>query len=405
MKRIFSLIMAVALGAALMAPTTLSVVAKERGSLLELFFSNDKKKTNKAKVQKKPAVTKSTRKKVQQRPRVNSKKVVPDQRSGVAKAVEKSADANKLFVFGDSMAGKLAKGLALVYAEDPKLSVINASNGSSGIVRDDYYDWNAAITEYLAQGDVSIAVVSIGVNDRQALRVKGTEQKPLSDAWKVEYRARLAQFLQLFRDAKVPVIWVGLPPMRASGYSNAMSQISSLHRSAAFSGNAEFVDIFERFIDEDGKFSSYGPNLNGANVKMRSEDGIHFTKAGNEKVAFFVEKAVRQYYVRGALSVAVVDPLAGTAAGGLVRPPYLGENQGRLLEIAGAIVDLDQPVRDGGELVLSRGIAQRVFNLESLMEVPAGRADGFYPQKIEEPVPTEPLDQSGAGDQEISQLN
>ena len=43
------------------------------------------------------------------------------------------------------MAGALAKGLADAYRDDPNAMVIDASSGSSGLVRDDYYDWPAKV--------------------------------------------------------------------------------------------------------------------------------------------------------------------------------------------------------------------------------------------------------------------
>ena len=57
-------------------------------------------------------------------------------------AIEKTADATRLAVFGDSLAVDLAKALERFYAEDPNLVVINQGVGSSGFVRDDFFDWD-----------------------------------------------------------------------------------------------------------------------------------------------------------------------------------------------------------------------------------------------------------------------
>ena len=61
--------------------------------------------------------------------------------------VEKAPNATRLAVFGDSLAVDLAKALERYYAEDPNLAVIGQGVGSSGFVRDDYFDWNKAITD------------------------------------------------------------------------------------------------------------------------------------------------------------------------------------------------------------------------------------------------------------------
>ena len=103
-----------------------------------------------------------------------------------------------------------------------------------------------------------------------------------------------------------------------------MTQISSLQRLAAFSNGAEFVDIYERFVDENGDYASYGPDLNGQEVQVRKSDGIHFTRAGSDKVAFYVEQALKRFYRGGTMSLEVVDLLAGTDAEHMLRPPLPG---------------------------------------------------------------------------------
>ena len=60
-----------------------------------------------------------------------------------AAEVAKADDASRVLVVGDFMASALSKGLVEAYAEKSAVLVVDASNGSSGLVRDDYYDWTA----------------------------------------------------------------------------------------------------------------------------------------------------------------------------------------------------------------------------------------------------------------------
>src|SRR5690606_17841647 len=149
------------------------------------------------------------------------------------------------------------------------------------------------------------------------------------------YQARLNDFLGQLRAARKPVIWVGLPPMSKTEYSAAMSQISALYKMAAFSGGAEYLDIYDRFLGEDGKYSSQGPDVNGQNARMRKDDGIHFSTAGADKLAFYISQSIRTFYRGGTITVTVADPLLGTDAAAMLRPPYQGQGQTRLLEVAG----------------------------------------------------------------------
>ncbi|MEP6636916.1 MAG: DUF459 domain-containing protein, partial [Acidobacteriota bacterium] len=99
------------------------------------------------------------------------------------------------------------------YVDDPNLVVINQGVGDSGFVRDDFFDWNAAIDKQIAANSFDLAIVMIGVNDRQEIRADGQSYKSLTDPWKSIYQQRLTGFLNRLRAAGRPVIWVGLPPM------------------------------------------------------------------------------------------------------------------------------------------------------------------------------------------------
>lgn len=293
--------------------------------------------------------------------------------------IEKDPNATRLAVFGDSMAVDLSKALERFYAEDPNLVVIEQGVGSSGFVRDDYFDWNKTIGEQIAANSFDVAVVIIGVNDRQEIKLNGQSYSSLSEGWTAAYQARLNDFLGQLRAARKPVIWIGLPPMSRSEYSTAMSQISALQKMAAFSAGAEFLDIYDRFLGEDGKYSSHGPDVNGQNARMRKDDGIHFSAAGADKLAFYVSQSMRTFYRGGAVTLAVSDPLTGTDAAAMLRPPYQGLGQTRLLEVAGAVVPLSRAPQRAADLLVAppQTGSGELFSLEQLMQAPIGRVDAF----------------------------
>lgn len=293
--------------------------------------------------------------------------------------VDKASDATRLAVFGDSLAIDLTKALERLYAEDPNLVVVGQGVSSSGFVRADFFDWNAAIAAQIAADSFDIAVVIIGINDRQEISANGQTYEALSEGWTSAYQARLNTFLGQLRAARKPVVWMGLPPMSRGQYSAAMSQVSALHKLAAFSGGAEFVDIYDRFADQDGKYAAYGPDVNGQNALMRKDDGIHFSSAGSDKLAFYISQALRNVYRGGRVSVAVVDPLMGTDAAAMLRPPYQGLGQTRLLEVAGAIMPLSRVPDRASDLLLAgdRAMGPAAFPLEQMIEAPVGRVDAF----------------------------
>jgi hypothetical protein len=178
--------------------------------------------------------------------------------------------------------------------------------------------------------------------------------------------------------------------MSKADYSNDMGAISGIQRLAVFGGGAEFVDIYDRFVGEDGKYSSSGPDLNGNSVRMRKDDGIHLSAAGADKVAFYLSQTIKNFYQgAGGVGFEIADALAGTDAGIMVRPPYQGLGQTRLLEVAGAVIPLSATPKRATDLVTAINApvpVEETFDVLQMIEAPVGRADAFGVGKV----PVEP---------------
>ena len=59
-------------------------------------------------------------------------------------------------------------------------------------------------------------------------------------------------------------------------------------------GARRYVDVWNSFLDVNGNYSAYGPDVNGQRRKLRFKNGISFTKAGNQKLAFFVAREIKR---------------------------------------------------------------------------------------------------------------
>ncbi len=349
---------------------------RKRRTLMDLLFGDDEKKAqDEAPVVQKPVVKKQV------------KAVLPP----AVPAIEKAAGATRLAVFGDSMAVDVGKALERFYAEDPNLAVITQGVGSSGLVRADFFDWPKTITEQIAANSFDIAIVIVGVNDRQKMNIDGTSFGSLTPEWTVQYSARVTGIVQQLRTANKPTIWIGLPPMEPPKFAQTMLGINEIQRLAVFGGGAEYLDIYERFANDEGKYTSRGPDLNGTQVRMRKDDGIHFSTAGADKLAFYLSQSLKTYYRGGGtVGIEVADALFGTDAQLMVRPPYQGLGQMKLLEVAGAVISLTHTPRRAAELVTAEltEVTPVGFNMDALIEAPVGRADAFWVGKV--PAATNP---------------
>ncbi|MGQ3278493.1 MAG: SGNH/GDSL hydrolase family protein, partial [Shinella sp.] len=246
----------------------------ERKTILQLLFGTPKRKE----IIREPEVRKP-------RTTVNRKKKKPT--AVVAKpapvVIEKLPEAKVVLVVGDFIAGSLGEGLATAFETTPGIVIERRTNGSSGIVRDDYYDWPASLPGLIAETKPALVVISMGANDRQQMPVAGEKEKFRSEAWTKEYEARVARLATLARDSGKPMLWVGMPAFQSSALTADMTTLNTIYRASVEKTGGEFVDIWDGFVDENGKFVISGSDINGQQVRLRGSDGINFTKAGKRK--------------------------------------------------------------------------------------------------------------------------
>ncbi len=222
-----------------------------------------------------------------------------------------SGDRYRVLVLGDSLGDGLWSGLYRTFQEDKNLEIVNQSKVSSGFVRVDYYDWNKALDDILKDNNYQMVVVMFGANDSQPIRQGKEYFKPGTDAWREAYGKRVEAFIKKLREKKLAVYWAGLPIMRSPNQSDDAQFLNDVFREKAFINGAKFVDTWSGFTDDSGRYSAYGPDMEGQVKRLRADDGVHFTMRGYLKLAHFVEKEMRHD-----LSLAKLErniPLAGDA--------------------------------------------------------------------------------------------
>ena len=90
----------------------------------------------------------------------------------------------------------------------------------------------------------------------------------------------------------VPVVWVGLPAVRGAKGTSDMLFLDALYRDAAGKAGITYVDVWDGFVDEAGRFLQHGPDFEGQPRQLRSYDGVYFTQAGARKLAHYVEREI-----------------------------------------------------------------------------------------------------------------
>jgi hypothetical protein len=288
-------------------------------------------------------------------------------------------------VLGDAFGLMLADGLRESLAPDrPHVGVLRKARDSSGLVREDFFDWRKAAREIASGAErVDHAVIMLGANDRQALRdADGTTLEPLTPRWREIYGQRIEEIVGAFRARSIPVIWVGLPIMRSERYGADIAQLNELFRVHAEAAGASYVDVWERFADESGQFAAAGPDVNGQPARLRAADGIHLTRAGSVKLAYFVQGDIAR--AAGAAPVvaaapppqkaepALIDPFALDATR-LVQDALKREEEAR--EAASRFAGLAAPEAPGPLFLPTRPVAGPVVSLTAPALSPGGALD------------------------------
>lgn len=209
--------------------------------------------------------------------------------------VSEAENATRVVVFGDSLGKLLWEGLGnSLGSEDEAFSVLRKTKASSGIVRDDFYDWQKAVEATLEEGRVDVAVWMVGINDLQQIRGEGNRHEPNSPEWTEIYKTRIDNLIKALQSKGAAVYWVGLPIVRSDRLTRGYAQINDILRERTELQGARFIDIWDGFADENGAYSAYGPDVSGTRRKLRRGNGIHFTDAGTQKLVHFVEREIRK---------------------------------------------------------------------------------------------------------------
>ena len=177
----------------------------------------------------------------------------------------------------------------------------------------------------------------------------------------------------------MPVIWVGLPPIRGARSSGDTAYLNELYRARAERAGIKYVDVWDGFVDEAGKYSNYGPDYEGQVRRLRSSDGVFFTKAGAIKLARYVEQELSRYMSN---RVPVALPSGPFEATPSESRPTERPLMGPVIPLSGTPKDKE---KDSDNLLGSSGsnpiqgdaIATKVLAKGEAVAAPPGRADNF----------------------------
>ncbi|MES0811876.1 DUF459 domain-containing protein [Roseibium sp. SCPC15] len=202
----------------------------------------------------------------------------------------KDPDAGLVLVVGDRMARGVADGLKFTLADKPQIRVEAITQDKAGFSGENAPDWATEVLAKIRGADVKAVVVMIGRRDMGKEFPGDPPIEFMTDEWLTAYRKKVDAFIRVVRQEKKPIVWAGLPPTYDELVNGDFTQLNSIFQGAAEDRRVRYVDIWDIFLAEDGSYSSFGPDVDGKNTRLRTKNRIGFTWAGYRKVAFFVER-------------------------------------------------------------------------------------------------------------------
>src|SRR5258707_1299709 len=198
------------------------------------------------------------------------------------------------------------------------------------------------------------------------------------ERWVELYSKKIEEMIGILKSKGVPVLWVGLPAVRGTKATADMLFLDALYRDAAGKAGITYVDVWDGFVDEAGRFLQQGPDFEGQIRRLRSYDGVYFTKAGARKLAHYVEREITRLMAARSVPIALPTEPATPDANALPGQPAPRPLAGPILPLVASSVSTDQLLGGPGTRPAAvDALAARTLVKGEALTPPPGRADDF----------------------------
>src|SRR3982075_1366268 len=193
--------------------------------------------------------------------------------------------------------------------------------------------------------------------------------------WIELYNKKIEEMIGVLKTKGVPVLWVGLPVVRGPKATADTLFLDSLYRDAAGKAGITYVDVWDGFVDEAGRFLQQGPDFEGQIRRLRSYDGVYFTKPRARKIAHYVEREITRLMAARSAPITLPTEPAPPDANALPGQPAPRPLAGPILPLVASSVGTDQLLGGPGSRPAAvDGLAARVLVKGEPLSAPAGRA-------------------------------
>lgn len=214
-----------------------------------------------------------------------------------ADAPARPTGATVLLVGDSLLAGSLSSAIGRTLATDSRFRVVQALQSATGLSRADVFDWMTVAPALVEREQPRFVVCSFGANDAVAIEQNGALLDFGESEWRAAYRTRVRQMMLTLASKGTAVLWLGLPPMRDKRLNERAAALNRLFAATARGvPGVEYLELNMLVSGADGDFATFGTDASGRFIRMRLDDGVHYSPAGARLVSRWVVDWLRERY-------------------------------------------------------------------------------------------------------------
>jgi hypothetical protein len=195
-----------------------------------------------------------------------------------------------VLLVGDSMlAGNLGGTIAADLTKHPRPRVVRAFETATGLSRPEVFDWMKVVPPLLERERPQFVVCSLGANDATNISDGDRLLAFGRGGWRKTYSERVLAMMRLLAGGNTQVLWLGLPPMRESLFSERALYLNRIFAQAAKEvARVEYLDLEMLVSQPNGDYATFILDGEGRFVRARMDDGVHYSPSGAKAIARWV---------------------------------------------------------------------------------------------------------------------
>ncbi|EAJ1375853.1 DUF459 domain-containing protein [Campylobacter coli] len=168
---------------------------------------------------------------------------------------------------------------------DLGLKANDLSKQNTGLSYKSYFDWAKATKEAFAKNpNIKYLVVLLGANDPWDIKKGGIYHRFGSDSWIDIYTYRVNEIINIAKQHHAKILWFEIPPVKKNELNEKIQILNKIYSEEILKNKQIFINT-KLFFSVNDEFSTYIKNENNKSIKMRTDDGIHFTSNGAKEMS------------------------------------------------------------------------------------------------------------------------